>query len=129
MTSITDTSATYSPVIGIIRKPWGQRFQRVMIYLALLALTLGFLLPVYLVITTALKTQQELNLLDVWKLPQGLNFSSFADAFTQLLPYFMNSLMLTIPATIISAMLGSLNGYVLSKWQFRAANIIFPLRF
>jgi glucose/mannose transport system permease protein len=34
---------------------------------------------------------------------------------------------LTVPATIISSVLGSLNGYVLSKWKFRGANIIFPL--
>jgi len=34
---------------------------------------------------------------------------------------------LVVPATALSALLGSLNGYVLSKWHFRGANIIFPL--
>jgi glucose/mannose transport system permease protein len=32
-----------------------------------------------------------------------------------------------IPATVISAVLGSMNGYVLAKWRFRGANILFPL--
>ena len=32
-----------------------------------------------------------------------------------------------VPATLISAFLGSMNGYVLSKWRFRGANVLFPL--
>ena len=32
-----------------------------------------------------------------------------------------------VPATLLSAVLGSLNGYVLSKWKFRGANVVFPL--
>jgi glucose/mannose transport system permease protein len=32
---------------------------------------------------------------------------------------------LTVPATIISSMLGSMNGYILSKWRFPGANAIF----
>ena len=39
----------------------------------------------------------------------------------------MNSFYLTIPATLISSLLGSINGYVLSKWKFRGANVVFPL--
>ena len=36
---------------------------------------------------------------------------------------FMNSLLIAIPATIGSAFLGSLNGYVLSKWKFPGSNV------
>ncbi len=39
----------------------------------------------------------------------------------------MNSFYLVVPATLLSALLGSMNGYVLSKWKFRGANILFPL--
>jgi glucose/mannose transport system permease protein len=38
-----------------------------------------------------------------------------------------NSLLLAIPATILSALLGSLNGYVLSKLKFPGADLIFAL--
>src|SRR5713226_6998012 len=76
---------------------------------------------------TSLKDPAEINLLHVWNLPQGFNIASFGDAFTALRPYLGNSLTLVIPATGISALLGSLNSYVLSKWRFRGANIIFPL--
>ena len=32
---------------------------------------------------------------------------------------FYNSLIMTIPATIVSTLFGAINGYVLSKWRFR----------
>ncbi len=35
-------------------------------------------------------------------------------------------MQLTVPATLISAMLGSMNGYVLAKWKFRGADVLFP---
>ena len=39
----------------------------------------------------------------------------------------MRSLQLVIPAALISAMLGSANGFVLSKWRFPGANVVFTL--
>ena len=39
---------------------------------------------------------------------------------------FANSLKMAIPATLISTILGSMNGYILSKWKFKYADIIFP---
>jgi glucose/mannose transport system permease protein len=32
-----------------------------------------------------------------------------------------------VPGTVISCLLGSLNGYVLSKWKFRGSNVLFTL--
>lgn len=59
--------------------------------------------------------------------PEGLDFGSFINAFNELKGNILNSLYLTIPATIISALLGSWNGYILSKWKFRGSDIIFTL--
>jgi glucose/mannose transport system permease protein len=106
---------------------YGQVFRRLSIYAVLLILLVLFLMPVYLVLATSFKDPAEVNLLDTWRLPKGLNFASFVEAFQALKPYFINSLILTIPSTAISAFLGSMNGYILSKWRFRGANILFPL--
>jgi glucose/mannose transport system permease protein len=38
---------------------------------------------------------------------------------------FFNSLYMTIPATIISTLLGAMNGYVLSKWRFPGSETLF----
>src|SRR5262249_29549428 len=73
------------------------------------------------------KSPLEVDLQHIWLPPQGLRLEAFGTALDTLGPHFVNSFVVTIPATIISAMLGSLNGYVLSKWRFRGANIIFPL--
>ncbi|WP_018466655.1 carbohydrate ABC transporter permease [Calidithermus timidus] len=95
---------------------------------AILALaTLFFLLPVYLVIVTALKEPAAITLESTWQLPKVWYWESFAQAWNAFLPKLQNSFFLTIMGTLLSAMLGSVNGYVLSKWKFPGANIIFPL--
>ena len=43
----------------------------------------------------------------------------------RLLPFLKNSLKLVIPATLISTVLGSLNGFVLSRWRFPGSEIVF----
>jgi glucose/mannose transport system permease protein len=46
---------------------------------------------------------------------------------TGLRPYFINSLLMVMPAVTISTFLGALNGYVLTKWRFPGHNIVFGL--
>lgn len=96
-------------------------------YTLLVLATAFFLLPVYLVIVTALKEPADIALATTWQLPESWNWDSFTIAWQAVAPQLLNSLILTVTATAGSAILGSLNGYVLSKWQFPGANIIFPL--
>jgi glucose/mannose transport system permease protein len=98
-----------------------------LLYVVLIALSLFFLMPVYVIIVTSLKPLDQVTLSEMWKLPSTLDFSSYSTAFTKLAPNFMNSLYLVIPATLLSALLGALNGYVLSKWKFKGADTIFTL--
>jgi len=42
-------------------------------------------------------------------------------------PYMWNSLALAIPATILSTLIGAINGYVLTMWRFRGCDTIFTL--
>jgi glucose/mannose transport system permease protein len=86
-----------------------------------------FLLPLYLMLITGLKSFQEVSLATMWRLPEGLHFDNFAAAFRQLRPHLVNSLLLTIPAAAGSAILGALNGFVLSRWRFRGADVVFTL--
>jgi glucose/mannose transport system permease protein len=100
---------------------------RILVY-ALLGLALVFyLLPVYLVVITALKEPAAIGLAGTWHLPERWHWESFAVAWQAFAPKLMNSLVLAVAATVGSALLGSLNGYVLSKWRFPGANIVFPL--
>ena len=111
------------------------RWSRVLIYAALFLAAAFYLLPVYMLFITGMKSFQEVNLSRMWDLPTGFHFDSFITAWfgsekegiTGLSGNFMNSIYLAIPATLFSAILGSLNGYVLAKWKFRGSNVLFPL--
>jgi len=111
------------------------RWQRVVLYAVLVAFAIFYLMPVYVLIATGLKSFAEANLHRMWDLPKGLHFDSYvkawfgseAEGFRGLNVNFMNSVYLTVPATIISALWGSINGYILAKWKFRGSNVLFPL--
>ncbi len=99
---------------------------RAILYMILTLAALYFLLPIYVLLVTGLKSFKEVNLMTMWSLPKEITIDSFVKALEKLAPNLMNSFYLTIPATIISAFIGSVNGYILSKWKFRGADIIFP---
>ncbi len=106
---------------------------RVLIYGALIVAAVFYLLPVYVLLVTGLKSFQEVSLARMWELPRGLGLESFvrawagdeAKGFTGLAGNFANSLLMAVPAALISAMLGSLNGYVFAKWRFPGSNALF----
>ena len=100
---------------------------RWVVYLLLCIATLFFLLPVYLVVVTSLKEPSAINLANTWSLPEVWYWQSFTEAWDAFAPKLLNSLLLTVTATLGSAILGSMNGYILSKWRFPGANIVFPL--
>jgi len=101
---------------------------RLLLYIPLVAMFLFYLLPLYIMLTTGFKSFEEIDLQTMWNLPQnGLHFDNFIEALTKLAPYFKNSVLMVVPAALISSALGSLNGYVLSKWKFKGADVIFPL--
>jgi glucose/mannose transport system permease protein len=108
----------------MIRKTPLNRF---LIYGSLVFLALVFLMPAYMVIVTSLKSPDQISMDTAWSLPVTWFWQSFADAWEAFAPNLINSLSLVVPSTLISSVLGSLNGYVLSKWKFRGANVIFPL--
>ncbi len=103
------------------------KFSRYIIYAVLVIAAIFFLIPVYMVLVTSFKSIDQVSISTMWNLPTSFTLESFERAFERLTPNFLNSIVLVVPATAISAVLGSMNGYVLSKWQFPGANIIFPL--
>jgi glucose/mannose transport system permease protein len=67
-------------------------------------------------------------------LPQSFSLTAWPQAWSDfciggqcdgVARYFWNSVMMVVPATIISTLLGAINGYILSKWRFPGSEIIF----
>ncbi|MCB0076938.1 MAG: carbohydrate ABC transporter permease [Anaerolineales bacterium] len=102
------------------------RLNRLLLYLPLIVITLFFLLPLYVVVVTSFKSFDEVSLQRMWQLPSGINFDNFRLAWEQLAPHLWNSIKLVVPAALLSSALGSLNGFVLAKWKFPGADIVFP---
>ncbi len=116
-------------LLGVGRLRWS----RLVIYTILIIAALFYLMPVYVLVISSLKSFAEVNVYQMWKLPSGLHPDGFKSAWSGSLGYrglnlnFLNSLYITVPATLISALIGSINGYVLSKWRFRGSDLIFTL--
>ena len=86
-----------------------------------------FLMPVYVMVVTGFKEATSVSLSTMWNLPTQLSGGGFIEAFDRLRPNMGNSLMIAIPATILSACWGSINGYLFAKWKFRGSNVLFAL--
>lgn len=92
------------------------------VFFAVLVLT-----PLYILLITSFKEVAETDPAHAWSLPSVWTLDAWRDAWTQLSPHMTNTFKLVIPATIISTILGSLNGFVLSKWRFPGSDIVFTL--
>jgi len=109
---------------------------RVLAYAVLVLAALFFLLPLYAMLVTSFKDADEIRSGHLLALPQSLNWNAWGSAWSEactgvdcngLRPYFWNSVAMTIPAVLISAVWGALNGYVLSLWKFRGSETLFGL--
>lgn len=105
----------------------GSAAKRAVSYAILALAALFFLLPVYLVVVTAFKEPAKITLDATWRLPELWYWKSFSEAFEAFLPKLRNSLLLTVTASFVSAMMGSLNGYALSKYPFPGSRVLFAL--
>lgn len=105
----------------------GVHRSRKWVYIPLTMMALFYLLPMFVMLNTGFKSFAEVSLATMWKLPTSLSTENFQAAWELLSPNIWNSFRIVIPAATISSFLGSINGYVLSKWKFKGANIVFPL--
>ncbi|MCL4878839.1 MAG: carbohydrate ABC transporter permease [Anaerolineae bacterium] len=101
--------------------------RRGVVYGLLFLCLLIYLLPIYMILVTALKSPDAVNLNTAWDLPKSIYWQSFEEVYNEFGNRIRNSLILVTLATVFSALMGSLNGYVLSKWRIPGEKILFPL--
>jgi glucose/mannose transport system permease protein len=109
-------------------------WRRGLIYGVLLLCAGFFLVPLGVVLVNSVRTAQEIGQGSVIGLPRQLAWGNYEEAWSRyciaqtcagIRPYMMNSLMMAIPATILSTLLGALSGYAIALWRFRGDNLIF----
>ena len=112
------------------------KWSRIIIYSALIALALLFLMPLGVVLMNSLRSSQEIAATSMIGWPRQLTFANYGQAWNQFCmaehcwgiePYMLNSFTLVIPATILSTMLGALAGYSITLWRFRGDQLVFGL--
>ncbi|MGO2049872.1 MAG: carbohydrate ABC transporter permease [Microbacterium sp.] len=113
------------------------RMGRTLKYALLLLFIVIVLMPVYVLVVTSLKPPSDVSAVSSWSWPSlwpwqadsdgATGFDNWATAWNALAAPLGRTFLLAIPAAIISAMLGSMNGFVLSRWRFPYANIVFTL--
>lgn len=103
-----------------------QRFRFVTgLLVAILAVV--WMIPVYSLVTTSLKTQEEVALQRYLNPPRNPQFANFAKAFGALRVGLRNSIIISLAATFLCIFIGSLAGYALTCFNFRFATLLFFL--
>lgn len=111
-------------------------FVRALIYAVLLLFAVYYLLPLYVMLVNSVKPLGEIQEGRMLSVPREWTLAPWGSAWstaqigvqpTGLKPYFLNSIMMVVPAVALSTLLGALNGYVLTKWRFRGDNLVFAL--
>lgn len=99
----------------------------ILVILTLTFLTIAYLLPVYVVLVTSLKTPAEISQRRYLLPSSNLQFQNYAQAFNLILPSLLNSTIITLSVTALCALIGGLGGYYLSRTRTRLTKILFIL--
>lgn len=101
--------------------------RRLVIYVLLAFLVFVFLLPLWTNITTSLKTTKDVIYTTPIEPPTSPTIGPLGTAWGLMRRPMLNSFTFTAAATILSCIIGSINGYILTKIKFRGSNIVFLL--
>lgn len=113
-----------------------KHIDRWLVWTALLLFALIFLTPLYVMIVTSLKDMSEIRGGGLLLFPLEPTVEPWVKAWQSactgadcngLRPFFLNSVIMVVPAVLISTAAGAICGYVFSKWRFRGSEVMFAL--
>ncbi|MGJ8584153.1 MAG: carbohydrate ABC transporter permease [Marinosulfonomonas sp.] len=107
---------------------------RAIIYSLLAVFAFVYMVPLAVVVMNSFRPLEEIMRDGLINFPRSIQFTAWSEAWSSycingtcegMKRNFYNSLYMTIPATLISTILGALNGYILSKWRFKGSEVLF----
>jgi glucose/mannose transport system permease protein len=116
------------------RRPRHLTWGRIGVYAFLLMSALFFLLPLWIMLLTSVKTMDEIRLGNILAFPLDPTIEPWIAAWSEactglacdgIQVGFWNSVRILIPSVILSILIGALNGYALSFWRVRGAELLF----
>jgi glucose/mannose transport system permease protein len=108
--------------------------KRLLLYALLAGTALLFLAPLYVMLVTSLKPLAEIRAGAIFALPDAPSLAAWGKAWSGacvgancvgLAPYYANSVLIAVPSVALSVLIGAVNGYALTKWRFRGAELFF----
>lgn len=99
----------------------------------LFSATAFFLAPIYVMIVTSLKTMPEIRDGSILALPQAPSLTAWLEAWgtacnglecSGISTGFWNSVLILMPSVFFSVLAGALNGYALSLWRVKGADVL-----
>jgi glucose/mannose transport system permease protein len=109
---------------------------RVVVYGLLILVCLYYLMPLFVMVVTSLKSLEEIRAGNLLALPRAVTYEPWSKAWSSACTgvrcegmhgYFWNSVRFVVPAVLISTLIGAFNGYVLTMWRFRGSDLLFSL--
>ncbi len=104
------------------------------VFLTLLILSLAYLLPIYVMVATSLKSIEEINRGSYLSLSGHPQFSNYREVLfgsaqfrSQMMPRLLNSTIISFSVTFVSLLIGGLGGYYLSRTRTLFTRILFIL--
>ncbi len=107
---------------------------KTIVYVLLTVFAAFYLLPLLIVLINSFRELPEINRTGFFAIPQSLTIQPWNEALNTfcvvgtcegIRPFFMNSILMAVPATAISTAFGLVNGYILSMWRFRGSEWVF----
>jgi glucose/mannose transport system permease protein len=140
---MTEVAASSSPRRAVPQRgePRGPRphrltYGRVGLYVFLVSAAAFFLLPAVIMLLTSLKSMPEIRLGQIFALPEAPTFEAWATAWSKactglrcdgISVGFWNSVRILLPSLALSIAAGAVNGYALSFWRVRGADLLFAV--
>ncbi|MBD9647329.1 carbohydrate ABC transporter permease [Ensifer sp. ENS09] len=140
--SVAEEAAPKAEAARVLAGPRGAKPRRalsgrnIMIYGTLIVVALYYLLPLYVMVMTSLKGMPEIRLGNIFAPPVEITFEPWVKAWASactglncdgLSRGFWNSVRITVPSTIVSIAIASVNGYALANWRFKGAELFFTI--
>jgi len=134
MTTITesatgiDTRALRRNMITLVR--------RLALYAALIGFAAFFLMPLVVMVFASFKDMDAIAHTSILSFPTHPTVQPWVDAWSSacvgtscvgLRGFYWNTILMVVPAVVISSLIGAVNGYALSKFSFRGANLVYGL--
>ncbi len=121
-------TAAATPVVRAYRRPFRPR--RLALYAFLTFMALTWLFPLLWAAYTALRPYADTLANGYISVAQTLNFDNFVDAFNQgdFPRFYLNSLIIAIPAVIVTLLVSSMVAFAVSRFRWRF-NLFFLMLF